>query len=107
MAAAAGGDAPEDVLARLARLEVPSIWLEPMARWSRREDLPRLERDLDAEATRWTISLFWRGDPLGIAIPTAFVAAKENEARNLRLLAYGAEQGLAADAVMQELVMPW
>lgn len=107
LATLADMDAPDDVLTRLARLEAPSLWRAPLDVWAVGEDLSRLERDLEVEATGWAISLFWRGDPLGIGIPTAFVAAKENEVRNLRLMAYGAEQGMPPATVGDELVAPW
>jgi V/A-type H+-transporting ATPase subunit C len=107
LAALTSSDTSGDATARLARLGVPSIWRAPLAEWAERDDLSRLEHALDAEATRWAISLFWRGDPLGVGIPTAFVAARENEVRNLRLLAYGADQGMAADELWEELVIPW
>jgi V/A-type H+-transporting ATPase subunit C len=103
----AGTDTPDDVLGRLSRLDAPSHWQRPVATWATTGNLSRLEHDLDAEATRRAISLFWRGDPLGVGVPTAFVAAKENEVRNLRLLAYGADQKIPPDEVSETLVIPW
>jgi len=107
LVALAGSETREDFLARLDRIPAPSIWREALESWVQEGELVTLERDLESAATKWTISLFWRGDPLGIAIPLAFITAKENEVRNLRLLAYGVEQGLALETVRQELVVPW
>lgn len=106
LASIAGTDEGQDVLVRLTRTG-PAAWREPLERWVEHEELTRLERELEGTAVRRAVSLLWRGDPLGIAVPIAFVVAKENEVRNLRLLGYGAERGVPADTLRELLVMPW
>jgi V/A-type H+-transporting ATPase subunit C len=107
LSALAAIDAGREVEARLRRLNVARSWAEALDRWAERGDLPVLERDLEAAAVLRAVSLFWRGDPLGSDIPVAFVAAKENEVRNLRLLGHGATWGVEPEALREELVVPW
>lgn len=103
----AGTDEGQDVVLRLSRLEPPPAWREPFERWAEHGELTRLERELERVAVRRAVSLLWSGDPLGIDVPIAYVVAKENEVRNLRLLGYGAERGVPVDALRELLVPPW
>jgi len=107
LAAIAGTDEPQDVLVRLSRTEPAPWWREPLERWVEHGELTWLERDLERAAVRRAISLLWSGDPLGIDVPIAFVLAKENEVRNLRLLGYGAERGVPVDALRELILVPW
>jgi vacuolar-type H+-ATPase subunit C/Vma6 len=51
-------------------------------------------------------ALFVGGDPLAIDVPIAFAAAKQAEARNLRLLGEAAARGIDPEIVRRELVWP-
>jgi len=113
-----GGRIPVGRLAAIAetqrRLDVDALlratpatrpWGAVVAGWARDGDLTALERETEAAATRHAFSLLWRADALGIGVPVAFVAAAENEARNLRLLAYGAASGIPAELLRARLVV--
>jgi V/A-type H+-transporting ATPase subunit C len=100
-------DTGPEVQGRLRRLEIPGWWEDALDRWAGDGDLPSLERDLETAAVLRAVSLFWRGDPLGPDIPVAFVTAKENEVRNLRLLGHGAAWGIDPEKLREELVVPW
>ena len=52
-------------------------------------DLVALHDRLENRSARAALALFASDDPLGIAIPIAFTAAKEAEARNLRMIGEG------------------
>lgn len=84
----------------------PEAWRAPLEGWSRTGDLVALQADLEARRVRDAVALFLRGDPLGLDVPVAYAAAKENEARNLRLIAEGAVRGLAPERVRARLVFP-
>lgn len=107
LASIAGTDEPQDVLVRLSRVAPAPWWREPLERWAEHGELTRLERDLERAAVRRAISLLWSGDPLGIDVPIAFVSAKENEVRNLRLLGYGAERDVPVDTLRELILVPW
>jgi V/A-type H+-transporting ATPase subunit C len=61
-------------------------WRAPLEHFAAGGDLPLLQRELELSRVHWAMSLFLRGDPLGLDIPVAYTTAKENEVRNLRLL---------------------
>jgi len=84
-----------------------AAWRPALARWVGDGDLSRLQRELQVSHTLRTMSLFGRGDPLGIAVPLGYVFAKENEARNVRIIAYGAASGAPPAAVRDQVVAPW
>lgn len=85
--------APEDVATALARDPAGAPWIEALGRWVRGGDLVALEDELDARLLREAVALFHRGDPLSVAIPVAYAAAKEAEARNVRVLGEAALRG--------------
>jgi len=66
--------------------------------------LPRMERELERYVTDLGISMFFR-DPLGIAIPLGYIWAKENEMRNLRIIARCKARGLSAEQIREELIL--
>jgi vacuolar-type H+-ATPase subunit C/Vma6 len=101
--ARAGKEAPE----RSGRLAPWPGWLEALDRWSRTGDLLELERDLERAVTLRAVALLRGEDPLGVAVPIAFVAAKDNEVRNLRLLGREAYAGTPAELVRDQLLVPW
>lgn len=103
----ARADARETVASALAAAPGAGLWTEAVARWVEDGDLPGVDRALGASLTMRTVSLFRRGDPLGVAVPAAFAAAKENEVRNLRLLGFGTAAGLPPGVLRAQLVMPW
>ena len=78
--------APDNVLLALARDPAPRWWLEPLRRWVESGDLIALQDAVQAALTADALARFEREDPLGAGIPVAFTAAKELEARNLRML---------------------
>ena len=66
--------------------------------------LPRIERELERYVTHLGIDMFFR-DPLGIAIPLGYIWAKENELRNLRIIARYKARGLGAEQIREELIL--
>lgn len=106
LAAAAAAAVPEDVASTLLALPSTARWELPLTRWVASGDVVALQDDLEVARVRARLALFTTGDPLGIAIPVAFVAAKETEARNLRVIGEGAARGADADLVRTGLVLP-
>lgn len=97
-------DTSEDVAGRLAPLQPFTGW-EPAAQaWSRHRDPGRLADDLDIALTR----LAWRwmrsGDPLGPAVPVAYVWWKEREASQLRMVGRVVAHGLDPGELESRLV---
>jgi V/A-type H+-transporting ATPase subunit C len=94
-----------DAAAVLAAAPGTPGWDVALAGWIAAEDLGSLDRSLRDATTRHAVSLFHRGDPLGPAIPVAYVFAKENEVRNLRWIGQGIAQGLSPDDVAAHLLV--
>ena len=84
--AATEPDSPEYALLALQRDPAGHAWLEPLRRWGDDGDLIALQDAFEAALTADALARFERDDPLGAGIPVAFSAAKELEARNLRVL---------------------
>ena len=80
-------------------------WLEELDAWVGHADTVRLADGLQTAVTRFAVGLFSRGDPLGMSVPIAFTYAKENEARNLRLIGHGLAHGLARSEIEDQLVL--
>ena len=78
----------------------------PLQRWAASGDLTALERELERRRIADAAALFVAGDPLAIDVPLAFTAAKQTEARNLRLLGEASARGIDADVVRRELLWP-
>jgi V/A-type H+-transporting ATPase subunit C len=95
-----------DAVAGLADAAHRPDWRGPLERYANTGDLPLLQRALEAARVRWALRLFLSGDPLSIDIPIAYTVAKENEARNLRLLAEAADEGEPAESVRARLLLP-
>jgi V/A-type H+-transporting ATPase subunit C len=81
-------------------------WLAPLRRWAASGDLPGLERELERARIADASALFVGGDPLAIDVPIAYTAAKQTEARNLRLLGEAGARGIDAEIVRRELLWP-
>lgn len=81
-------------------------WRDALARWSETGDRLELSADLERAELRAAMRLFVHGDPLGIAIPVAFIVAKENEVRNLRAIGHGLSAGLAIEEIRDLVVTP-
>jgi V/A-type H+/Na+-transporting ATPase subunit C len=96
--------APTAVVRDLRRLG-HGTWLAPLRRWAASGDLPALERELERRRIADESALFV-GDPLAIDVPIAFTAAKQTEARNLRLLGEAGARGIDPETVRRELVWP-
>ncbi len=94
-----------DAAAVLAAAPSSPGWDVALADWNAEDDLGSLERSLRDATTRDAIALFHGGDPLGPAIPMAYVFAKENEVRNLRWIGQGIVHGLSPDDVAGHLVV--
>jgi V/A-type H+-transporting ATPase subunit C len=97
--------APAEVAAALGRLAA-GRWQAPLERWATTGDLAALQRALERRAIADATALFVTGDPLTIDVPIAFMAAKQVEARNVRLLGEAAARGMTAELVRNELVWP-
>ncbi len=95
-----------DAAATLGALAPIPGWDAALDAWAEHERIDVLSDDLAAARTRWAVSLFHRGDPLGIDVPLAFIAAKENEVRNLRLVGQGCIHGVAPPDIEARLVVP-
>jgi len=78
--------APENALAALARDPAGVPWVEPVHRWVDDGDLAAAQDAFEHALVTDAVARFTRDDPLGAGIPVAFAAAKELEARNLRVL---------------------
>jgi V/A-type H+/Na+-transporting ATPase subunit C len=104
-AAAVRAPAPAAVISALPRI-AGSGWQAPLGRWAASGDLATLERDLQRRRIADATALFRQGDPLTLDMPIAFTAAKETEARNLRLLAEASARGIHAEVVRRELLWP-
>lgn len=68
---------------------IPTAWRTAVGQWVEHGDLVVLADAIESATLRSALALFRRGDPLGTAIPVAFIRAKENEVRNLRLISRG------------------
>jgi V/A-type H+-transporting ATPase subunit C len=103
--AAVEADDPTAAAAALAEAIPEDALAEALRAWSPDHGMPALQAELERRRTRAAVRLFGSGDPLGAAVPVAFAAAKENEARNLRLLGDGAARGVAPDELHRRLVL--
>ena len=95
--------APAAVATRLGRL-AGRTWQRPLERWAASGDVSALERELERRRFEDATSLFVAGDPLAIDVPIAFTAAKQAEARNLRLLGEASVRGIDPEVVRRELL---
>ncbi len=96
----------EPALGRAVASGVHPSWRPAIHAFDGHGDIATLERDLETLAARAAAHLWRDADPLGAAIPVGFVLAKENEARNLRLLGHAARTGLAPAIARQEIFVP-
>lgn len=92
-------------VAALAALPFPERWHAALSAFERHGDLLALTEALEALLIREAIGLFTTGDPLGVAVPIAFTAALENEARNLRLVGAAVEAGDPPELTLGRLVL--
>ncbi len=81
-------------------------WRMPLERWSAGGNLLALQKELEEQRISDAVSLFTRGDPLGVGVPVAYAVAKENEAKNLRLVAEGAARGLDPELIRGQIFIP-
>jgi vacuolar-type H+-ATPase subunit C/Vma6 len=96
-----------EAVAKLVAAARRDDWRVPLQRIASGGDLPTLQRELEVTRVRWAVGLFLRGDPLGFDVPIAFTVAKENEVRNLRLVAEGLAGGVPTAALRAQLIVPW
>jgi vacuolar-type H+-ATPase subunit C/Vma6 len=110
-----GGAIPLAVFERALGAATPSAvvgglaeagWQPPLQRWAASGDLTALERELERRCIADAAALFVTGDPLAIDVPVAFTAAKQIEARNLRLLGEASVRGIDTETVRRELLWP-
>ncbi|MGM0576644.1 MAG: V-type ATPase subunit [Myxococcota bacterium] len=101
--------APSRDEARRLLLDAPGTerWRDALDAWAASGDPRDLADALRREEIRRDVSLFWRGDPLGVAVPLAYARARDNEVRNLRLVAWGASARLPPSEVRERLLIPW
>jgi V/A-type H+/Na+-transporting ATPase subunit C len=105
VAAAVRAPAAAAVISSLPRI-AGSGWQAPLERWAASGDLTTLERDLERRRIADAAALFRMGDPLTLDVPIAFTAAKQTEARNLRLLGEASVRGIHPEVVRRELLWP-
>jgi V/A-type H+/Na+-transporting ATPase subunit C len=77
-----------------------------LERWVADGDIVAVQRALERRRLLDELALFRHADPLGIAVPIAYVAELELEARNLRILAAGAAQLSSPEQLSSQLVLP-
>lgn len=94
----------EDATAMLAAAARRGDWRIPLEHYGS-GDLLVLHRALELARVRWALSLFLRGDPLGLDVPIAYTVAKENEVRNLRLIAANAGDATGGETLRGQLVL--
>lgn len=112
-----GGLLPQELLAALldepdahrvheilAQAQPGAPWRPALTAWVEHGSLTGLQAALERELTARLVDLF-RHDPLTIAPVIAYIAAKENEARNVRLIAAGLVHGLPREQVAEELTI--
>jgi V/A-type H+/Na+-transporting ATPase subunit C len=78
---------------------------EILRSWSPDDGLTMLQERLETASARAALKLFISGDPLGLAVPIAFVAAHEAEARNLRLIGESIASGADRPQVAARLLL--
>jgi V/A-type H+-transporting ATPase subunit C len=98
-------DDPQRLVVDLISHGLPRSWGEPLQQWTEHNDLGRLTEALDRVSTVSAVGLFSSGDPLGIAVPIAYIRAKETEARNLRLIGRGIAAGWDPLVIEDQLVI--
>ena len=81
-------------------------WRLPLERWSSGAGLLALQKEFEERRISDAVGLFTRGDPLGLGVPIAYAVAKENEAKNLRLVAEGAARGLDPELARGQIFVP-
>jgi V/A-type H+-transporting ATPase subunit C len=96
----------DDAIAALSAQSLAPMWMEALHTWNDDQDLSALGGRIERAIARAAIGLFASGDPLGIAIPVAFVWAKESEARNVRLVGRALAHRFDWPDIEQEL-FPW
>lgn len=95
-----------EAFAVLAEQHMASELAAALRDWNDDQGLSALGGRIEQAIARTAAGLFVQGDPLGIAIPVAFVLAKECEARNVRFLARAIVHQLDWADVEPEL-FPW
>jgi len=94
----------DDLAHAPTREEARSLLPDILNEWAKDGNLTALSDELEINALRKAMRGFARGDPLGPAIPRAFVAAKELELRNLRCVARGIDAGQLPAEIERTLV---
>ena len=97
---------PADAIAVLSEQRLAPEWMAALHTWSDDQDMGALGGRIERAVAGAAIRLFAAGDPLGIAIPVAFVAAKESEARNVRLIGRALVHRFDWSDIEQEM-FPW
>ena len=96
----------EEVCTTLAVTPAATPWRSALEAWCEHGSLPKLQDALERRLTELAIGLFYH-NPLSIAPIIAYLWAKENEVRNLRLIGMGILQGSSKDLILEDLYMPW
>jgi V/A-type H+/Na+-transporting ATPase subunit C len=87
----------EEVARRLEAITLPPGWPAPLAAWEGHGQDDRLVRELGDAAMLRAMAGFERGDPLGMAVPVAFITSAAAEARNVRLVGRALIHGTPLD----------
>lgn len=96
----------EEAAAALARRADGRRREQALRRWAAGGSPAGLEDELERLRLVERMRLFVTGDPLSIAVPLAFEAAVEAEARNLRTIGEGAARGVDPGETRALLVVP-
>lgn len=106
LAAAISSTEAAGVVASLADSPGISSWLPSLTEWADHGSLTALQKALERRLTEMAVSLFHR-DPLTAAPIIAFLWAKENEVRNLRLIGLVVGHDLPRERALEDMYVPW
>ena len=93
-----------EMTAALASEPAGALWLPALNAWDG-QDRVALQLAWEQTLLHWRVSLFYTADPLGPGILIAYLAAKEAELRNLRLIAEAAAEHIPRDVAEAHLML--
>jgi V/A-type H+/Na+-transporting ATPase subunit C len=100
--------APEASQAHAILADAPGAapWSPALAEWVNHGSLTILQKALERHLAEMVIA-FFRRDPLTVAPIIAYLWAKENEVRNLRLIGVAVAYDLPREMAAADMVVPW
>jgi V/A-type H+/Na+-transporting ATPase subunit C len=98
-------ETPLDILEKLERTRYAYAVEKGILLFGETGNVSIIEKFLEEILTRTCVKMFYRGDPLGIAIAIGYIWLKYNECINIRLIARGVAFGMPLNAIREELVL--